>query len=249
MPGTTYHYSVSNDGVTWGPDTTFTTGSAGLSNFRFTAFGDQAGNVNTAGQMVSLVASMQPAFHVVAGDLAYATPKGLPYLDFVGFKPAAWDNYLKVVSPRGAKSVPWQSAVGAHEVEPLGDNGYAGYVTRFPQPYDLTSRSPVVHSFTYGNVAVIALDGNDLSAQEPVKTGYTAGAQTAWLAAKLAGYRAAGSLIDFIVVVCNCCCYSSNTNHGSDGGLRDVWGPLFDTYAGGPADPTGRRGRDDRSAH
>jgi hypothetical protein len=32
------------------------------------------------------------------------------------------------------------------------------------------------------------------------------------------------------VALCNCCCYSTNQTHGSDGGLRHVWGPLFDKY-------------------
>jgi 3',5'-cyclic AMP phosphodiesterase CpdA len=229
-PGTTYHYSVSNDGRTWSADATFTTAAAGRPDFRFTAFGDQAASSARAQPMVQLVSSLRPAFHLVAGDLAYATPAGLRIPDVTGFNPAQWDKYLSVIGPSGAQSIPWQACVGAHETEPLDDNGYAGFVTRFPQPYDLTSGSPVVHDFSYGNVAFVQLDGNDLSAQETVNTGYSGGAQTAWLGRKLAACRAAGSGIDFIVVVCNCCCYSSNTNHGSDGGLRDAWGPLFDQY-------------------
>lgn len=228
--GQTYHYSVSNDGSTWGPDTTFTTGDAGRRPFRFTAFGDEAASATRALPMVQLVSSLNPAFHLVAGDLAYATPEGLKIPDVTGFNPAQWDKYLGVIGPAGAQSIPWQASVGAHETEPLGDNGYAGFVTRFPQPYDLTSGSPVVHAFTYGNVAFIQLDGNDLSAQETVNTGYSGGAQTAWLDRKLRFYRERHD-IDFIVVVCNCCCYSTNQNHGSDGGLRDAWGPLFDAYA------------------
>lgn len=227
--GTTYHYCVSNDGVTWGPDTTFTTAAAGKPGFRFTAFGDEAASTTRALPMVQLVSSLDPAFHLIAGDLAYATPEGLKIPDVAGFNPAQWDKYLSVVGPAGAQSIPWQASVGAHETEPLDDDGYAGFVTRFPQPYDLTSGSPVVHSFIYGNTAFIHLDGNDLSAQEPVNTGYSNGAQTAWLARKLEFYRKLGN-IDFIVVVCNCCCYSTNQNHGSDGGLRDAWGPLFDQY-------------------
>jgi hypothetical protein len=230
-PGTTYHYSVSNDGVTWGPDATFTTATVGAPGFRFTAFGDQAASATTAAPMVRLAASLNPAFHLAAGDLAYATPAGLKIPDVTGFNPGQWDKYLGVIGPNGAQSVPLVLSPGAHEVEPLSNDGYAGLVTRFPQPYDLTSGSPVVHAFTYGNVAVIHLDGNDLSAQETINTGYTNGAQTAWLAGKLAGYRAAGSGVDFIVIVVNCCCYSSNQNHGSDGGLRDAWGPLFDSNA------------------
>jgi hypothetical protein len=229
-PGTTYHYSVSNDGVTWSADTVCTTAAAGASDFRFTAFGDEAFSASTAAPMVRLVASLNPAFHLVAGDLAYATPRGIRIPDVAGFMPGHWDRYLAVAGPGGAQSIPWQASVGAHETEPLHNHGYAGFVTRLRQSYDLSSGSPVVHTFSYGNVAFIHLDGNDLSAQETVNNGYTGGAQTAWLSAKLAAYRSPGAGIDFIVVVCNCCCYSSNTRHGSDGGLRDAWGPLFDKY-------------------
>lgn len=230
MVGTTYHYSVSNDGNTWGPDTVFTTAPPGLSDFRFTAFGDEACSSARALPMVQLVSSFSPAFHLIAGDLAYATPQGERLPTLAGFNPAQWDHYLSMAGPAAAQSIPWQASVGAHETEPLGDDGYAGFVTRFPQGYDSSSGSPVVHTFTCGNVAFIHLDGNDLSAQEPVNNGYTDGAQTTWLQQQLAGYRASGSGIDFIVVVVNCCCYSSNQEHGSDGGLRYVWGPLFDQY-------------------
>jgi hypothetical protein len=227
-PGITYHYSVSNDGITWGPDAVFTTAPASGS-FRFTAFGDEASNAATAAPMAALVSSLGPAFHLIAGDLSYPGP-GLKIPDVTGYHPAFWDKYLAMAGPAAAQSVPWSASVGQHEVEPLSDDGYAGFVTRLPQDYDLTSGSPVVHAFTCGNAAFIHLDGNDLSVEIALNNGYTGGAQTAWLAGKLAGYRAAGSGIDFIVVVVNCCCYSSNVKHGSDGGLRDVWGPLFDTY-------------------
>jgi Purple acid Phosphatase, N-terminal domain/Calcineurin-like phosphoesterase len=229
--GTTYHYSVSNDGTTWGPDTTFTTAAPGLGDFTFTAFGDEAASPARAQPMVQLAASFDPAFQLIAGDLAYATPYGERLPTLTGFKPSQWDKYLDMAGPAGAQSIPWMASVGAHETEPLDDDGYAGFVTRFPQNYDSSSGSPVVFTFTYGNVAVIHLDGNDLSAQEPVNNGYTEGAQTTWLSAQLSRYRAAGSGIDFIVVVVNCCCYSSNRKHGSDGGLRYVWGPLFDQYS------------------
>ena len=89
----------------------------------------------------------------------------------------------------------------------------------------------MAHAFQVGNVAVVHLDGNDLSAQEITHNGYTGGVQTTWLGGKLAAYRAPGSGVDFVVCVVNCCCYSSNQNHGSDGGLRDAWAPLFDLYS------------------
>ncbi|MEP7024841.1 MAG: metallophosphoesterase family protein [Actinomycetota bacterium] len=226
--GMTYHYSVSNDGVTWSTDSTFTTAHGDLAEFRFTAFGDEAASHSSAAPMVQLVSALKPAFHLIAGDLAYATPTSLKIPDVAGFTPGQWDRYLEIIGP-GARAIPWQAAVGAHEIEPLDDDGYAGFVTRFPQAYDRSSGSPVVRSFTYGNVAFVQLDGNDVSAQETVNTGYTAGRQTAWLHEQLAGYRSDAS-IDFIVAICNCCCYSTNQTHGSDGGLRNAWGPLFDKY-------------------
>jgi hypothetical protein len=231
-PGRTYHYGVSNDGLTWSPDAVFTTGSAGQPNFRFTAFGDQYSRANTSVPMVEMVAALRPAFHLVAGDLAYANSLGgIAEPRPADFHPASWDSYLAAIGSHAAAGVPWHPAVGAHEPEPLDEHGYAGFVTRFPQSYDRTSGSPVVRSFRYGNVAFIQLDGNDLSAQETANTGYSQGAQTTWLAGQLARFRADGSGVDFIVVVCNCCCYSSNTNHGSDGGVRDAWAPLYDRYA------------------
>lgn len=229
-PGTTYHYSVSNNGSAWTPDVTFTT-AATSGGFRFTAFGDEAASAGCATPMAQLAASLSPAFHLIAGDLAYATPDPMKLPDVTGYNPAQWDAYLKAVGPAAAQSIPWQASVGAHEVEPLTSPGYAGFTTRFPYAADLSSGSPVVRAFTYSDVAFIHLDGNDLSAQETVNNGYTGGAQTTWLSQKLASYRAAGSGIDFIVVIVNCCCYSTNTEHGSDGGLRDVWGPLFDAYS------------------
>jgi 3',5'-cyclic AMP phosphodiesterase CpdA len=229
LPGTTYRYSVSNDGVRWSPDATFTTGHHDGAGFRFTAFGDEATSMARAYPMAQLVAAQRPAFHLVAGDLAYATSNGIRLPDLGGFVPSRWNDYLKIVGPAAAQSVPWQAVVGAHETEPLGDDGYAGFVTRFPQAYDLASGSPVVRSFRYGNTVFVQLDGNDVSAQETVNAGYTRGLQTRWLARQLASFRASPG-IDFIVVLCNCCCYSSNQTHGSDGGLREAWVPLFDRY-------------------
>jgi len=229
-PGTRYHYSVSNDGVTWGPDTTFRTAPAGAGDFRFAAFGDQGTHQDTTLPMAALVASHGPAFCLVAGDLGYATAVPSPIPHTKRFKPAAWDAYLGIVGPAAAQSIPWQAGVGCHEIEPLASHGYAGFITRFPQPYDAASGSPVVYAFSYANVAFIHLDGNDLSAQAPQNNGYTQGAQTSWLAGKLAAYRAPGSGIDFIVAIFGNCMFSSNQKHNSDGGIRSIWQPLFDQH-------------------
>ncbi len=229
-PATTYHYSVTNDGRTWTPDATFATAPSAAEPFRFTAFGDQGSHHDTSVQMTQVIAKLQPAFHLVAGDLAYATSAGGATAPTAAeFHPTAWDRYLANITTAAA-TVPWAPVAGSHEIEPLGDDTYAGFITRFPQRVDASSGSPVVRSFVYGNVAFVQLDGNDVSEQERGNAGYTHGAQTRWLAATLERLRDSTPGVDFIVVICNCCAYSSNSRHGSDGGVRETWGPLFDRY-------------------
>jgi hypothetical protein len=91
------------------------------------------------------------------------------------------------------------------------------------------SGSPVVRTFTYGNVAFIQLDGNDLSAEISYNNGYTGGQQTKWLLAQLATYRA-GTTVDFVLVYFHNCMYCTNSTHSSDGGIRNVWQPIFDYF-------------------
>jgi hypothetical protein len=236
-PDTTYHYSVSNDGQTWSEDVTFTTAAVGLTDFRFTMVGDEATSDSTSLPIAEAIAAVKPRFNVVVGDLSYAGggsgyyANGVP-TDVSDFSPGLWDQYLGIVGPAAAQSIPWQVGVGNHEMEPLANNGYVGFTTRFPQAYAPTSEtgSTVVKAFAYGNVAIIQLDGNDLSAELADNNGYTEGKQTRWLQRQLASYRSPGSGIDFIVVGFHNMVYSSNTTHGSDGGIRQVWGPLFDRY-------------------
>jgi 3',5'-cyclic AMP phosphodiesterase CpdA len=236
-PDTTYHYSVSNDGVNWSDDVTFTTAADGPANFRFTMVGDEATSAVTSLPVAQVIAAMNPKFNVVVGDLSYAGggsgyySNGVP-TDVSAFTPGLWDTYLGIVGPAAAQSIPWQVGVGNHEMEPLNNFGYVGFTTRFPQGYapQWATGSPVVKSFTYGNVAVIQLDGNDLSAELSDNNGYTDGKQTRWLAEQLEAFRSPFSGIDFIIVGFHNCVFSSNTTHGSDGGIRLVWEPLFDKY-------------------
>jgi 3',5'-cyclic AMP phosphodiesterase CpdA len=236
-PGTTYHYSVSNDGKTWSSDVTFSTAAAGLSDFRFTMVGDEATSAVTSLPVAQVIAAMNPRFNVVVGDLSYAGggsgyySNGVP-ADVSDFSPGLWDTYLGIVGPAAAQSIPWQVGVGNHEMEPLNNFGYVGFTARFPQAYapQGATGSPVVKSFTYGNVAIIQLDGNDLSAELDDNNGYTEGKQTKWLTEQLKAFRSPGSGIDFIIVGFHNCVFCSNTTHGSDGGIRLAWEPLFDQY-------------------
>jgi hypothetical protein len=232
-PNTTYHYSVSNDGITWSDDTTFTTARTGVTDFRWVGTGDQSTSNSSSLPIAQAQAGYHPDFVVVAGDLSYASGGVVlppPGGSQPAYSPGAWDTYLGIMGPTIAQSTPWLVGVGNHEMEPLDQHGYAGFLTRFPGAYDTSSGSPVVRTFTYSNVAFIGLDGNDLSAEISNNNGYTAGQQTAWLQSKLAAYRAPGSGIDFIVVYFHNCMFCTNQSHGSDGGIRTVWEPIFDQY-------------------
>jgi hypothetical protein len=234
-PDTTYHYSVSNDGITWGPDTTFRTGKAGVRDFRFCATGDEDTYTTSSEPVMQSIASFDPDFTIVAGDLSYASDDGtykgvgtpIPY------NPQAWDTYFGLLGPSAAQSIPWMVGMGNHDVEPLTDNGFAGILTRFPHlganAATFGSGSKVVQSFTYGNVAIVGLDDSDVSALDTVNNGYTNGQQTIWLIEQLTKYRDARSGVDFIVVFFHHCPYCSG-GPCSDGGDRYVWQPVFDRF-------------------
>jgi hypothetical protein len=234
-PDTTYHYSVSNDGIHWGPDTAFRTGKAGVTDFRFCATGDEDTYTTSSEPVMQSIASFDPDFTLVAGDLSYASDDGtykgtgIPQ----AYTPSAWDAYFGLLGPSAAQSIPWMVGMGNHDVEPLTDDGFAGILTRFPHlgatKAAQGSGSKVVQSFTYGNVAVIGLDDSDVSALDTVNNGYTGGKQTTWLIEQLKKYRSHGSGVDFIVVFFHHCPYCSG-GPCSDGGNRYAWQPVFDRF-------------------
>jgi hypothetical protein len=234
-PDTVYHYSVSNDGAHWGPDTTFRTGKSGVRDFRFCATGDENSYTTTSMPVMESIASFDPDFTIVAGDLSYASDDGT--YKGVGipqaYTPSAWDSYFDVLGPSAAQSIPWMVGMGNHDVEPLTDNGFAGILARFPHLGEnkatAGSGSKVVQSFKYGNVAIIGLDDSDVSALDTVNNGYTGGRQTTWLIEQLTKYRDPRSGVDFIVVFFHHCPYCSG-GPCSDGGDRYAWQPVFDRF-------------------
>jgi hypothetical protein len=228
MPGKTYYYSVGHDH--WDPQggdlltnvRSFTTAPSGRGAFTFTAFGDQGVSYDAVGT-ANLVRAQKPAFHLHAGDISYAESGG-GGLVTDSYDPQVWDSFLTQVEPV-ASEVPWQVAVGNHEMEPwYSPDGYGGQFGRFAFP---TSAS--YYSFTYGNVAVLSLDANDVSYEIPANLGYSGGAQVAWLGKQLAAFRKRPD-IDFIVAYFHHCAYCTATAHSSDGGVRQYFVPLFDTY-------------------
>ncbi|WP_328937577.1 metallophosphoesterase family protein [Streptomyces tauricus] len=230
-PGTTYYYGVGHEGFdpaskerhsTVG---SFTTAPARAEKFVFTAFGDQ-GVTPDALANDKLILGREPAFHLHAGDICYADVTGHGKESDI-YDPTAWDLFLKQTETV-ARTVPWMVTTGNHDMEAwYSPNGYAGQSARFSLPengFD-AKNSPGVYSFTYGNVAVVALDANDVSYEIPANKGYSEGRQTAWLDKRLGELRKETG-IDFVVVFFHHCAYSTST-HASDGGVRDAWLPLF----------------------
>ena len=134
-------------------------------------------------------------------------------------------------------------ATGNHDMEPLyantsflGDSpshGYAAHEKRLDLPKNGPKTCPSVYSFTYANVGVISVDANDLSAEIQTNTGYSNGAQLAWLDKTLKHWRTdddESKKVDFIVAFFHHCAYSTTANHASDGGVRSALDGLFTKY-------------------
>ncbi|HJR19232.1 MAG TPA: metallophosphoesterase family protein [Actinomycetota bacterium] len=238
QPGTTYHYRVRHDGDV-SDDSTFRTAPASIGAFTFTAFGDQ-GVSDGALQTTQTVAAANPAFHFHTGDLCYAFRTGTgnplkpaPPIDIlvpILTDQSVWDEWLALVTPQAARA-PWMTTVGNHEMEyGYGELGYDSYLSRFVLPGNGAAGAPSTYSFRYGNVAVLALDGNDVSYELSANRGYTGGAQDLWLEQTLAMLRT-DPTIDFIVAGYHNCSYCTNVVHASDAGPRERWGDLFDRYS------------------
>lgn len=234
-PATTYHYRVYNgDQVT--ADRTFTTAPATPEKFTFTAFGDHGSdpgvNVSRASWgtafspvAVQRLAAVNPRFHVHAGDLSYSC----------GGPQSAWDAWLTQIDPV-AGSIPWMATLGNHEMElGFGPQGYDGFRSRFRLPGNgIETReewSSTYYAFRYSNVAVVALDGNEAASESgyDANQGYLNGVQDAWIDATLGALRA-DPKVDFIVVSFHNCMYCTDVVHGSDGGCRARWQPLFEKH-------------------
>jgi len=82
----------------------------------------------------------------------------------------------------------------------------------------------------YGNVGILSLDANDLSAEIPTNAGYSGGAQVAWLTRRLTELRN-DPQVDFIVAFFHHCAFATSSSHGSDAGVRAALAPLFDRFS------------------
>lgn len=237
-PGTRYHYQVVHDGAGGSEvasgDATFRTAPAAgsASGFRFTAFGDrgvtgQGAAGDMPDTMQGLTGGLDPSFHLLAGDVAYAdiSGRGLAADDFV---PERWGTYFRQIDPV-FRSVPLMVALGNHEMEALySPNGYGGFEARFSTPANGPAGCPGTYSFVYGTVGVVSLDANDVTAEFAANRGYSGGRQRGWADERLRALRADPG-VDFIVAVFHQCAYSTG-GHGSDAGVRRDFASLFDRH-------------------
>ncbi len=201
---------------------------------------DNDPSVDHAGNVLNQIMLSRPDFHVLAGDIAYADPSGAgkpptflrsgdPPSGFDKFNPFVWDVYLGSIEPSAA-GTPWMFATGNHDMEAAYPvHGYGGHLARMQFPTNGPARCPSVYSFTYGNVAVLSLDANDVSYEITANTGYSGGTQNSWVDSTLAAHRANPD-IDFLVCFFHHCAYSTVEAHASDGGVRAAWAGLFDRH-------------------
>ncbi|MFI1963662.1 purple acid phosphatase family protein [Streptomyces pathocidini] len=234
-PGTTYYYGVGHEGfdpaeasrvATVG---SFRTAPARAEKFVFTAFGDQGVSYDALAND-QLILGQNPSFHLHAGDICYADSAGQGK-ESDTYDARVWDQFLAQTESVAAR-VPWMVTTGNHDMEAwYSPNGYGGQSARWSLPENGPDprQAPGVYSFTYGNVAVVALDANDVSYEIPANKGYTDGKQTAWLEKRLRALRADDS-VDFVVVFFHHCMYSTTASHASDGGVRDAWLDLFEKH-------------------
>ncbi len=257
-PDTRYVYYATHEGAT--PDTgVFTTGPRGRRPLRFTSFGDQ-GTVNlraerrfppgtpgtngpyplytsnntssqASADIVQAIERADPLFNMLNGDLSYAAIGS-----YMGeARTPTWADWF-ISNSRSTRYRPWMPCVGNHENERNnGQFGYDAYRNMFALPSN--GGDPAFqglwYSFTAGSVRVISLSNDDVAIQDAGDSyirGYSGGAQQRWLEAELKGARADKG-IDWIVVCMHHTMISSAQRHnGSDLGVRQAWGPLFDQY-------------------
>jgi hypothetical protein len=229
-----------DQGVDTGPGTPY-----GFSNDYYTA-GDTRRAANPAAALVALINQRRPAFHLLAGDICYAAGDGYPVRNnapkapakgFDNFDPTTWTRYFASIESSAA-GTPWMFATGNHDMEALYDDntaggathGYGGHAARLDLPTNGPSGCPSVYTFRYGNVGIVSLDANDLTAEILPNAGYSRGAQVAWARRTLGALRADPG-IDFIVTFFHHCAYATSTGHASDGGVRAALAPLFDEFS------------------
>lgn len=235
-PSSSYFYQVAHDGARseqFDFSTAVPLNGRNGRPVRFTAFGDQGTSDGKVAPVLRTIADFHPDLHLHVGDLSYASSSGglraSEAIDSL-YVPSLWETWLADIQPVAAR-IPWMPVLGNHEMEPTGSElGYESFFARFKPPTNGAQGMPgATWSLRMGNVAFVALDGNDASAEIPRNRDYLGGEQERWLDETLSRLRADDD-VDWIVVGFHHCAYCSSVRHGSDAGVRDRWTPLFDRH-------------------
>lgn len=231
-PGATYGYAVTADNDRHAADpfsATFTTAPPGRAAFRFTSFGDLTPpsprweiSSGQAAYAVGAVETFQPLFHLLNGDLAYASMNPAA-------QPRGWRDFGNNIAASAAYR-PWMPVPGSHEREfGHGEQGLAAYLARYALPSNgLPAFEGRWYEFRVGTVAFVGLSGDDIASRDP--GGYSGGAQTRWLETTLAAARRDASIDWIVVQLHQCGCSSASGGDGPGLGVRREWLPLFDRY-------------------
>ncbi|MFF9645065.1 purple acid phosphatase family protein [Kitasatospora aureofaciens] len=186
-----------------------------------------------AADIVAAVERVGPLFNLVNGDLCYASYSGR----HGGSRTATWADWF-INNSRSARLRPWMPCAGNHENEsgngPIGADGYQTYFTLPDSTADRDQETRGMwYAFTVGSVRFISLANDDVAIQNSGETylrGYSGGSQRRWLERELRTARSSRA-IDWIVVCMHHPMISSSKHgSGSDLGVREAWGPLFDAY-------------------
>jgi hypothetical protein len=259
-PDTQYSYVVTadNDNAAEPFSGTFSTAPAGRAPFRFTSFGDLA-TPNTqwvlsygqSAYAVAAVESFTPLFHLLNGDLCYGDLNPT-------VQPDVWRDFGNNNQSSAAYRA-WMPVPGNHEIEfNNGPQGFSSYLTRYTLPDNgIPGFRGRWYSFQVGSVLFVSLSADDVIYQDagafvagpspltpvastgnpPIQpgtsfyiSGYSGGAQTAWLERTLAAARRDPSIDWIVAQMHEIACSSSVTGNGSDLGIREHWLPLFDRY-------------------
>ena len=246
-PATEYEYEVSLDGATRGPFT-FETAADATDGFRVTAVGDhgiadpdnpgQRANTDDPERVMAAAFDREPAFQILAGDIAYANGK-----------PSTWELYFDTFEAYFAEH-PFMTVPGNHEAEP--GTGLAQYDRRLNDlmpTYDPLDADDLQHEqrwydVHYGNAAFVGLStttdacGDVGRGEEYVPLydprceagGQTYGeAQEQFLREALERAQEDDD-VTWTVVYFHGPFWTDSPDHAPRRDLRARWGPLFDEF-------------------
>ena len=154
---------------------------------------------------------------------------------FDKFNPFVWDTYFGLIE-RSASTTPWMFTTETTTWRRrTWSDGYGGHLARLDFPGNGPEGCPSVYLFTYGNVAVLSLDANDVSYEINANTGYpVAGKQ---LGAKNFGRAPERSEHRLHRCFFHHCTYSTVDSYASDGGVRDASGRTLRPLPSRPGSP------------